>query len=61
MSREPTVYKASVILAITIPLACVLSSIGWAIAAYLMVREKHQAQVKRARLEIEEKKLLASK
>jgi hypothetical protein len=54
--REPTVYKASVILAITVPLACMLSSIAWAIASYLMVREKLRAQVKQAHLEIERKR-----
>ena len=49
-------HKARAILAITVPLACTLSSIAWAIAAYLMVREKQRAQVELARLGIEAKK-----
>jgi hypothetical protein len=56
MSCEPTAYKASVILAITVPLACAMSSIVWAIATYLMVREKQRAQVEQARLEIKKQR-----
>ena len=48
--------KASVVLAFTIPIACALVSIAWAIVTYLMVREKQRAQVEMARLEIEGKK-----
>lgn len=55
MSHEATAYKASAILAITVPLACAMSSIAWAVATYLMVREKQRAQVKQARLEIKKK------
>ena len=49
------------ILAITIPFACALVSIAWAIASYLMVREKERAQVELARLEIEAKMQVSSK
>jgi hypothetical protein len=52
--------KSSVILAIIVPLAGALASIAWAIASYLMVREKQRAQVELARLEIEAKKQLSS-
>lgn len=48
--------KVGAILAITVPCACALASIAWAIASYLMVREKQRAQVELARLEIEAKK-----
>ncbi len=52
--------KASVILALTVPAACALVSIAWAIVTYLMVREKQRAQVELARLEIEGKKQISS-
>ena len=52
--------KVGAILAITIPFACALASIAWAIASYLMVREKQRAQVELARLEIETKKQVSS-
>jgi hypothetical protein len=44
------------ILAITVPLAAALASMAWAIATYLMVRERYRAQVELARLEIEANK-----
>jgi len=37
-------------------LSTTLSSIAWAIAAYLIAREKQRAQVELARLEVEAKK-----
>ena len=52
--------KASVILALTVPAACALISIAWAIVTYLMVREKQRAQVELARLDIEVKKQISS-
>ncbi len=52
--------KASVILALTVPVACALISIAWAIVTYLIVREKQRAQVELARLEIEGKKQVSS-
>jgi hypothetical protein len=52
--------KVGTILAITVPFACALASIAWAIASYLMVRAKQQAQVELARLEIEAKKQVSS-
>ena len=52
--------KVRAILAITIPFACALTSIAWAIASYLMVREKQRAQLELARLEIEAKKQVSS-
>lgn len=53
--------KGTAILAITVPLACVLVSIAWAIAAYLIAREKRLAQVELARLEIEAKQQVAAR
>lgn len=52
--------KASVILAFTVPAACALISIAWAIVTYLMVREKQRVQVELARLEIEGRKQISS-
>lgn len=56
MSCEPTACRASAILAITVPLACAMSSTAWAIATYLIVREKQRAQVEQARLEIKKQR-----
>ncbi len=41
------------ILAITVPLAAAFTSTAWAIATYLMVRERYRAEVEQARLEAE--------
>jgi hypothetical protein len=35
----------SQIMAITVPICAMLASIAWAVASYLMVREKYRAQV----------------
>jgi hypothetical protein len=44
---------AAQILAITVPLATAVTSIAWAIAVYLMVRERYRAQVEMARFAAE--------
>src|SRR5437868_2753072 len=44
---------APLILAITVPLAAAFTSMAWAIATYLMVRERYRAEVEQARLEAE--------
>lgn len=41
------------ILAITVPLAAAFTSMTWAIATYLIVRERFRAEVEQARLEAE--------
>ncbi|GHO89286.1 hypothetical protein [Dictyobacter formicarum] len=41
------------LLAIMIPLATMINSIAWAIAVYLIVREKERARVEIARLDTE--------
>lgn len=41
------------ILAITVPLAAAFTSMAWAVATYLMVRERYRAEVEQARIEAE--------
>ncbi len=60
MIRARFKLRPSVILALTVPAACALISIAWAIVTYLIVREKQRAQVELARLEIEGKKQVSS-
>jgi hypothetical protein len=56
---EPSPYASNdnlstgQLLAIIVPIASVLSSISWAIATYLIVREKTIAKLELARLEYE--------
>ena len=49
----PAERTAAQILAITVPLATAVTSIAWAIAVYLMVRERYRAQVEMARFAAE--------
>lgn len=53
---RPVERTAPQILAITVPLATALTSMTWAIATYLIVRERYRAQVELARLEAETSK-----
>ncbi len=50
------VFTAPQILAITVPLATALTSMTWAIATCVMVRERYRAQIELARFKAEANK-----